>query len=497
MHVTNTAIYEAHQIREIQRLARERYGVTSDTMLQRAGKAAFDFLLRRWPHAKKIAIFCGAGHNGGDGYILARQLHDRGLKPVVWQVGQHANLPPHLDAVLAACIAVSIPVMPFTADSHLNRPDLIVDAICGIGANTTLRAEVIQAIDAIQLAGVPVFSLDIPTGIDADRGRVLGAAVRATATLTFIGLKPGLLTGSGIAYTGELALNDLQFPSDIFSQVQSIAERTHLAVYQHYLKARPRDWHKGSSGRVLVIGGEVGYAGAPQMAGLAALRVGAGRVTVATHPAHAAEMTAGCPELMCRGVMSGDELRPLLEQADVVILGPGLGQTTWSKTLWEEALAAKLPLVLDADGLNLLARYPSQREQWIVTPHPGEAARLLGKSVWEVQDDRLTAVQEINKRYGGVTVLKGAGSLVLAPNALPVICDKGNPGMATAGMGDVLSGVIGGLIAQGIPLAEAAKMGVCLHAMAGDLAAKDGERGMIATDLMPYLRRLANDSNLI
>lgn len=495
MHATNSPIYQVQQIREFERLARERFGINNDLMMQRAGKASYDFLIRRWPQAQHIAIFCGGGNNGGDGYVLARLLHERGLKPVIWQVVEQVNPLPHLQKVVAACREAKIAIQSFHATADLHQPDLIVDAICGIGANTVMRPDVVAAIDIIQQAQAPIFALDTPTGIDADTGRVLGVAVRATATLTYIGLKPGLLTGSGIAYTGELALNELQFPTELLLSAHPVAERTYLGVYQHYLKPRPRDWHKGLSGRVLVIGGELGYAGAPRMAAEAALRVGAGLVTVATRLENALEMTTACPELMCRGVLGADDLLPLLEKTDVVVLGPGMGQSEWSKELWGAVMAAKLPLVIDADGLNLLAQYPAHHEHWILTPHPGEAARLLGKSVWEVQDDRLSAVQEINKQYGGITVLKGAGTLVQVPNTTPVLCDKGNPGMATAGMGDVLSGVIAGLLAQGIPSGEAAKAGVCMHAMAGDLAAKDGERGMIATDLMPYLRRLANYSN--
>jgi NAD(P)H-hydrate epimerase len=241
-----------------------------------------------------------------------------------------------------------------------------------------------------------------------------------------------------------------------------------------------------------VIGGELGYSGAPRMAAEAALRVGAGLVTVATRPEHAGTLNITCPEVMCRGVESADDLMPLIKKANVIVLGPGLGQTAWSKLMYEVGRQHELPMVLDADGLNLLAQNNQYNENWILTPHPGEAARLIGHTSPEVQHDRLTALKEINKRYGGVCVLKGAGSLIMAPNSLPALCDKGNPGMASAGMGDVLSGVIGGLLAQGIPLGDAAKMGVCMHAMAGDLAAKEGERGMIAMDLMMYLRRLSN-----
>jgi hydroxyethylthiazole kinase-like uncharacterized protein yjeF len=224
------------------------------------------------------------------------------------------------------------------------------------------------------------------------------------------------------------------------------------------------------------------------------LRVGAGLVSVAGHPQTVSMMNANCPEIMCHPIQSAAELTPLIEKADVIVVGPGLGQTAWSKELWQVVMEQSLPLVVDADALNLLSQQNINKENWVLTPHPGEASRLLNLSAQEIQADRMQAIKALNKKYGGVCILKGAGSLIYAPNSLPALCDKGNPGLASAGMGDILSGVLGGLIAQGIPIGEAAKMAVCMHAMAGDLAAKDGERGMIAMDLMPFLRRLSNNS---
>lgn len=269
-------------------------------------------------------------------------------------------------------------------------------------------------------------------------------------------------------------------------------EKIQLETYSHYLQPRARNWHKGMSGHVLIVGGDLGFSGAVRMAAEAALRVGCGLVSVATHPQHAATLNEGCPEIMCHGVHDIADLKPLLSRADVIVLGPGLGQSDWAKNLWQSVFETTLPLVVDADGLNILAKLNKSRENWVLTPHPGEAARLLNANVAAIQADRLNAAKAIQQHYHGVCVLKGAGSLIVGPSNKPAICDKGNPGMATAGMGDILSGVIGGLIAQKIPIEDAAKLGVCLHAMAGDLAAENGERGMIATDLLPYLRQLVN-----
>lgn len=492
MQAIKSPIYQTQQIREFEHLAQERFGITGQVMMQRAGKAAFDFLQRRWPQAQKIIVFCGGGNNGGDGYVLASLAHERGLQVSIWQVGNQDNMKDEAKNAYETCKQQNIEIEYFNDKVNVGHSDVIVDAICGLGLHDNLREDIVTAIKKMQRTQIPIFAIDIPTGIDADTGQIQGSAVHATATITFIGIKLGLLTGSGIAYTGELVCNDLQLPMELFSYVTPVAEKIHLSSYAAYLKPRSRDWHKGLSGHVLVVGGDVGFSGAPRMAAEAAFRVGAGLVTVATHPKNALMLNVTCPEIMCRGISHASELKPLIDKADLIVLGPGIGQSTWAQTLCEYIWEQDLPLVVDADGLNLLSHTDKFNENWILTPHPGEAARLINETSQTIQADRLTAIKTINKRYGGVCVLKGAGSLVLAPNSLPALCDKGNPGMASAGMGDILSGVIGGLISQGIPLSEAAKLGVCMHAMAGDLAAKEGERGMVATDLMPYLRRLSN-----
>lgn len=480
MSPLKTPIYQIQQIREFESLAINELGISEENLMQRAGKAAFDFFVRRFPKAEKVTFFCGSGKNGGDGYILADLLHERGLKVTIWQVGER-NKPRenHVNAEL------------YTAESDIGHPDVIVDAICGIGVRDNLRTEVMQLIDNIHATQSPIFAIDIPTGVDADTGKVLGKAIKATATITFIGLKIGLLTGEGTSYTGELALNDLQL-SELSSRVKPVAEKVNMNTYAAYLKPRARNWHKGLSGHVLIIGGDAGYSGAVRMAAQAALRVGAGLVSIATRKEHAPMLNLSLPEVMCHAVETVDALDALMANADVIVIGPGLGQLDWGKMVWKEALKSSLPLVMDADGLNLLAHGHAYSDKWILTPHPGEAGRLLGERTEAIQNDRLQAGAAIARRYGGVCVLKGAGSLIFSPHELPALCDKGNPGMATAGMGDVLSGVIAGLLAQGIPPGDAAKLGVILHATAGDLAAREGERGMMATDLMPYLRRLSN-----
>lgn len=277
-------------------------------------------------------------------------------------------------------------------------------------------------------------------------------------------------------------------------------ERLWLNNFTQYLKPRSKNWHKGDSGYVLVIGGDQSFLGAPRMAAEAALRVGAGLAVVATHPDHAAMLSATCPEIISHGIKKVTQLSELSKKANVIILGPGLGQSDWSKKMLSAALKFKsvVPMIIDADALNLIAKRSSHKKEShkaniVITPHPAEAARLLKITTHDVQNDREKAVRILQNNYGGTSVLKGSGTLVCTGGQDISICDVGNPGMATAGMGDVLSGVIGGLVAQGVSVEDSAKMGVLIHAMAGDLAAADGgERGMMATDLMPYLRQLMN-----
>lgn len=256
------------------------------------------------------------------------------------------------------------------------------------------------------------------------------------------------------------------------------------------LPERPADANKGLFGRILVIGGEIGMSGAVHMAGEAALRAGAGLVKIATHPQHAACLNVTRPELMVKPVFNAADLTPLLEEATHIVLGPGLGQTAWASELWQRVLNDDKPMLLDADALNLLADSFHQNPHWVLTPHPGEAARLLGCSVEEIQADRPGAVRDLQEKYQGIIVLKGHHTLVCHGGEIIYQCHQGNPGMATAGMGDVLSGVIAGLMPQCHTLLDAVCLGVCIHGKAGDLAAESGERGLIATDLFPYIKEV-------
>jgi ADP-dependent NAD(P)H-hydrate dehydratase / NAD(P)H-hydrate epimerase len=319
---------------------------------------------------------------------------------------------------------------------------------------------------------------------------VMSCAVKAEVTVTFIALKQGLLTGDAAVYCGELVFAALDIPADIFTRVPHSVERVEAV----YLSPRERNAHKGHYGHVLVIGGDIGFSGAARLAAEASLRSGAGLVSVATRQAHAAVLNSGCFELMCHPVEQVSQLRPLLSQVSVIVLGVGLGKQMWGQELFVEVMLQEQPKVIDADGLNLLVHYPFPifNHDHVLTPHVGEAARLLRCSTESIMANRFDAVRKIQGMFGGVVVLKGAGSLIFDGKTM-FVSNTGNPGMASGGMGDVLAGMIGGLIAQGLSLMQAAKTGVYLHGLAADLAARQaGERGLLASDLMPFMRKLVN-----
>jgi NAD(P)H-hydrate epimerase len=384
----------------------------------------------------------------------------------------------------------------------LDGSEVIVDGLLGTGLAGEVNADFARVILGMNQSGAGILALDIPSGLHADTGMALGACVHADVTVTFIGLKQGLFTGQGPHYCGEVVYNDLRLPPQVLMKIPPQAGLLSVAALAHHLAPRTRSAHKGYYGHVLVIGGDRGMAGAVRLAGEAALRVGAGLVSVASRAEHAVAISQARPELMCHGVESAGELRPLLANATVLAIGPGLGQGEWARALFSAALECGKPMVVDADALNLLAADPLRRDDWVLTPHPGEAGRLLGTGSQQVQADRFAAARELQRRYGGMLVLKGAGSLVCNQDQSIGVCSSGNPGMASGGMGDVLTGVIAGLMAQ-LGRANtrercsmlAARLGTCLHAQAGDAAAREaGERGLLASDLMPWLQAIANPS---
>jgi NAD(P)H-hydrate epimerase len=491
-----TAIYSAAQVRALDAFEIEKRRVPGFTLMTRAADGALRVLLGRWPQAKRLAVVCGSGNNGGDGYVLATLAQAAGLEVLVLAATPPGKLAGDAHRAHAEWVAAGGRAHPFVADA-LSGCDVIVDGLLGIGFKGPLRADTAAVIRAINAARRPVLALDVPSGVDADSGAISEAAVRAEMTLCFVAFKSGLFLGAGPEHAGALLLDDLGIVPPPLPQFLPLMRRIDEGALAAALPRRPRDAHKGTSGRVLVVGGGVGMPGALRLAAEAALRAGAGLVTAAGHPDNLVNVTATRPELIYLPLEAGAALDEAIRAADVVAIGPGLGRGEWAQRLWSQALrAGAVPTVVDADALNLLASDPVKlRSDWIVTPHPGEAARLLGTDARAVQADRLGAARELHSKYGAIAVLKGAGTLVASGAAGDVelwLCDRGNPGMATAGMGDVLTGVIAGLRAQLGDSALAARIGVLVHALAGDSASQGGQRGLVAGDVVAELRGWVN-----
>ena len=491
MSALPTSIHSVAQVRAIDRYAIETLGIPGYTLMLRAAEAAFNSLRSEWPKVSQIVVVCGYGNNAGDGYVLARLALAARIQLTLIAVGEPAQLSGDARRAWQDFVATGGVTQHWEAGS-LNAADVVIDAIFGTGLSRPLDATLQSYVQAINHCGRPIFSLDVPSGLDADSGAVLGAAIEAHRTISFGGLKQGFYLGEGPNYVGKLLFDDLDIPEDVARQVGCVAQRLDSQIVKDALPRRQRTTHKGQQGHVLMVGGGLGMPGAVRLAGEACLRVGAGTVTVATRAEHVAAFVAGRPELMCLGVASAAELAPLIANAHVIALGPGLGVDTWARTLFDAVLASDKPLIIDADALNLLAQQPIARGNWVLTPHPGEAARLLGSNTLAIQATRMQAANDLAQRYGGTIVLKGAGTLVWNAAQCPALCDRGNPGMAAPGMGDVLTGIIAGIAAQCGELSLAARVGVYVHAVAGDMAARHGERGLLASDLFAYLPTCVN-----
>jgi len=488
-------LYSASEVRELDRIAIESRGIPGLTLMKRAAAACVDVLLKRWPTVSDVFVFCGSGNNAGDGYIVAGMLAEKGLAVSVLSIGETSKLSADATAAFQYCQTTVASFTAFSDRLQIGADAVIVDALLGTGASGEVRPAYRRVIDAINGFSAPVLAVDIPSGLNADTGVILGTAVAAATTVSFIGLKQGLFTLDGPGATGDLVFASLDVPADIYSETEPRLRRLSYRELIRHLPGRPVNAHKNQFGHVLVVGGNHGMGGAAAMAAEAALRSGAGLVSVATHESHAGVLMSRRPELMIRGIHDETELVQMLAQATVVVLGPGLGRDDWAVRLFEQVVECDLPMVVDADGLNLLASAAILKKNWILTPHPGEAARLLETNPHfkeSVRADRFAAVCCLQQQYGGVALLKGAGTLIKSEQQFS-LCGYGNPGMSSAGMGDVLSGVIGGLLAQACDPYYAAQLGTVVHSLAADqITAEEGQRGLMATDLLPEIRRLLN-----
>jgi len=485
-------IYDAAEMRALDRAAIEGLGIPGPVLMERAGLAAAHELAERYPQAERVCVVAGTGNNGGDGFVVARHLLAAGRDVDVALIGAASRLSEDARAQLAILgrLGLEPTRRPRPAELRrlLRRSQVAVDALFGTGFTGSPRAEAAAAIDELNRSELPVVSLDVPSGVDASNGTVAGAAVSAAFTISFHGPKLGLLVSPGSRHAGQVVVADIGIPPQLESPTAAaLATRALLDL----VPRKGAGSTKYSSGSVLVVGGAPGFAGAPLMCARAALRAGAGIAWAAVPEAVAAQVGAAQPEVMVRPLPGGLELA---ERAAAVAVGPGIGRDDDAQALVRRlAQRHRGPIVIDADGLfalsgrlNLVAR---RRVAAVLTPHEGEMARLLGRDAAWVQANRLAAVREAAAAARAVVLLKGADTLIAAPGGERVVVSVSDtPGLATAGSGDVLTGVIAAMLAKGLEPWTAACCGAVLHARAGRAAAESrGPDGIISGDVIEAL----------
>lgn len=497
------SLFYARTIREQEPQRAQQLGIDLYQVMQAAGRESWQCFKNHWPAATSILVICGRGNNGGDAFVVARLALESGMKVTLKQSQPQRDLAGDAATAKSEFMAAGGTVTDLQSDWPLC--DVIVDGLLGSGITGELSDAMRKTIDRINQSPASVFSLDVPSGINGDTAAAQPIAVKAQVTITFVGAKASLLTGSGAQHAGLIRFAGLQLNlcgTDMLPAVSPDCAKVALSDFQRQLAPRSLASHKGQHGRVVIIGGDASMSGAVRIAGEGALRSGAGLTSVFAHPNSVLAIQSGRPELMVHAIETRDlpssldqRLTQRIETADAVAVGPGLGTSTWSNHVFDFVLSGATEqgktMLIDADGLNLLSKVETRYERWILTPHPGEAAGLLQCDTQTIESDRFSAVQEIQRRYGGVVVLKGRGTLI-CDGEKTFVAPVGNPGLATGGSGDLLSGIIASLVAQGLTPCDAACCGVCIHGEAADIAAVQGQRGMLASDLMNPIRQLVN-----
>jgi hydroxyethylthiazole kinase-like uncharacterized protein yjeF len=528
------ALYTAEQVSRLERRAKTDFAVDGYDLMVRAGEAAFSSIISQWPAVRQLIILCGGGNNGGDGLVVARLAKQHDIEVQIVMLADVANLSGEAKKAADDVLASELTILtadqvewPIGSDGPtISCEVIIVDALLGSGLNGELTPPYESLIHQANNSGLPVLAIDVPSGLNATTGVVGNSAILADVTLTMIEYKQGLFTGAGPSHCGDIRLAPLSLPNELrkletgSSQLESWAELSQLPRF----RARDIDHHKGHYGHVLIVGGDLGCGGAISLATGAALRSGAGLVSVATRPEHVTGVISRFPEAMVHGVKSGQDLQMLLDRADAIVVGPGLGQSYWGEQLLQQVMAVHTPVILDADALNILAKGRIKHNLTdrisVITPHPGEAIRLLGLANGHIETDsnlnRFDVVKDLVHLYSSSVVLKGVGSLICTQlergsddgaGDLISICSDGNAGMASGGMGDVLSGIVGSLMAQSVnaknkesdlkeessclnALHELVISAVCMHSAAADVAANQGQAGLLASDVVSSIRGL-------
>ena len=495
-------LYTTSEAKKIDGLAIKEKSVTSYSLMEKASKFSYKAIKSRWPEIENMIVFCGKGNNAGDGYLLASIAQEYGMKVIIVQAESAQKMSLAATKALNLSKSLKVKIISLKELKKLKitkNKTIIIDALLGIGINGPVKEKMHLAIKKINSLGKnnPVVSLDMPSGICADTGNILGIAVEADLTLSFIGLKRGLYTSEERSCSGEILLDHLDVKSKIRSRIKSNSFLINSEKSLSKLINRRINSHKGDYGHVLIIGGDKGFGGAAILAAKCAAMSGSGLVSLATRTEHVTASLNTCPEVMVKGVDSGQDLESYLNSPNVIVLGPGLGTNAWAEQMMQQTFIAckkrNLPLVMDADALNIMTSLKLKvmtPHKLVITPHPGEAARLLKKNVLEIEKDRFKSAKQLSQKFNSVTVLKGSGTIVCSNNKLRFgVCESGNPGMASGGMGDILSGLIGSFIAQGLNLIEATETAVELHSASADIASLDlGELGLLASDVINTIR---------
>jgi len=495
------------QMKKIDQQTIEYYGVTGLSLMETAGHAVYEEVLAELAGDREpyVIVVCGAGNNGGDGYVAARLLHEARIRVRVYSTVDPDRLTGDARSNYEAFTQLNLPVRRLDDDpvhasgisalesesivsfgAELKKAAVIVDAIFGTGLSRSVTGAVYRVIEEINDSGAKVISVDIPSGVGGDDGSVHGIAVRADTTVTFQAPKLGCLIYPGASCTGNLVIQDIGIPTDIVEKNSDEIYLTDQSLIKKFIRKRERDRHKGDFGKVLVAAGSPGMAGAAAFCAKAALRSGAGLVRIAVQPEILDTVQMLTPEATC---VSREDIQEIIGDHDAAVIGPGLGTGIAAAALVRGFVRQEgIAVVIDADGLNIIANDPSilagARASLIITPHPGEAARLLRTTAAEINSDRIGSARRLTEKTGAVVVLKGAATVISLPDGRIFINPTGNPGMATGGSGDVLSGIIASFCGQGIPWEYAALAGVYLHGLAGDIMAEQlGEHGLIASDL--------------
>ena len=498
-------LYTASETRKIDNLAIKEKGISGYSLMQMAAEFTLDVILREFSPVEELIIFCSKGKNSGDGFLLGSFAKEFGLEVTIVMSNTSNVLKGVSRKAFEEMKDAKVKIISTKSVEKLkvSNKAVIVDALIGTGLKGNLRKNIKESILALNKLGVklPVLSLDIPSGINPDTGDADDIAVYADITATFVAQKRGCFTSVGKKFSGEIVYSDLEIPKNLFSKITSTS---YVVDYEDSISKvvyREQDAHKGHFGNVLIVGGDRGLGGAGLLSSRAAVYSGAGLTSLVTRPEHVSASLVSCPEVMVKGVDSGQDIEEHLVKPDVIAIGPGLGQSAWSEQMIQrvfwEAEKRDISVIMDADALNLLTKLKLSSDlpkRLILTPHPGEAARLLNTSVAVIESNRFSAAAKIQKKFNATVVLKGSGTVICHKSGGTQkwgICDSGNPGMATGGMGDVLTGIIAGLLAQGLTLKEAAEAGVDLHAKAADQASLEfGEAGLTSSDVINELKYL-------